>query len=239
MTQRRNSEIVEYTGTTPNIPILFEDDYVIVIDKPANVLSQGDITGDASIPNLLQQYRSQSGHSGNQIHLLHRLDRPVSGLMILAKRSDAAKHLSKQFKEHRIRKSYWAVCEGELPRTGVLQHWLEKREHPVHVVVHPKERSTAKKAILSFRKLEEIEDKEQKLTLAEIHLQTGRPHQIRAQLSFNGNPIVGDVKYGSHFNNTSIHLRSVMLEFEHPKDGSIVRLESYPDPQEHWKSFTY
>lgn len=237
MTQRRNSKIVDYTSTQPRIPIYYEDDYLIIIDKPADLLSQPDYTGDPSILDLIKQHRNERGDSSNNVHLLHRLDRPVSGLMVLAKRKDAAKNLTRQFKEHRVRKSYWVVCHGELPRTGVLQHWLQKKEQPVFVKVHDQDQPKAKKAILSYRTLETKQDAGETFTLAEIHLQTGRAHQIRAQLSHIGHPIVGDVKYGSNQSNMPIHLRSVMLEFEHPHSNEILKFEAYPSTNEQWALF--
>jgi 23S rRNA pseudouridine1911/1915/1917 synthase len=227
MTQRTNSKIVDYTQTKPALPIYFEDEYLIVVDKPADLLSQPDHTGAPAVSEIVKSHAQKS-------HLLHRLDRPVSGLMVLAKRADAARHLAKQFKEHRVRKSYWALCHGQCPQNGVLQHWIKKTTNPVKALVFDDPHPDSKKAVLSFRLLNTQTLDQGVYSLLEVHLQTGRPHQIRAQFAHIGHPIVGDVKYGSDHHSLPLHLRSVMLEFEHPAHGHLFSIESYPESTLNW-----
>jgi 23S rRNA pseudouridine1911/1915/1917 synthase len=228
---------MDYTNTQPNIPIVFEDEHLLVIDKPAGLLSQEDHTGDPDVLSLCKAYlkRSKSTTSTPYLGLLHRLDRPVSGLMLLAKNGNAAQVLSKQIRDRTIQKTYWTVCEGTPPPNGVLtEHLVKDRDRNV-VEVKPRNKKEAKKALLSFATLEQQEQ----LNLLSIHLQTGRPHQIRVQLAAEGYPIWGDYKYGSNQpDGREMALRAVELVFEHPNNKQQMRFEVAPANQMPWSLFS-
>jgi 23S rRNA pseudouridine1911/1915/1917 synthase len=226
---------MKQTQTDPNISIIYEDEHLLLIDKPAGLLSQEDHTGDANVLTLCRQYlgRSQTNHPF--LGLIHRLDRPVSGLMLLAKNRNAADYLSKQVRNRTIQKTYWAVTAGSPPRNGVLTHRLYKNRDTNIVKVVSGSHQKGKQAELSFAKLEESDD----LHLLSVHLQTGRPHQIRVQLSHEGYPIWGDYKYGhSQPDGRTMALRAVELVFKHPKTNQHLHFELAP-PREHpWTQFS-
>jgi len=225
---------MKHTNTNPNIPIVFEDNQLLIIDKPVNVLSQGDHTGDPDILSLCRQYLGRNKNSTPYLGLVHRLDRPVGGLMLLAKTRKAADSLSQQMRDRTLQKTYWAVTSGFPPQNGVLTHHLQKNHNTNIVSVVPKNHKKAKQAILSFAKLEEVDN----LHLLSIHLQTGRPHQIRVQLAEEGYPIWGDYKYGlSQPDGRDIALRSVELILEHPQTKQEMRFELAPQNKEPWSRF--
>ncbi len=230
---------MKYTDTDPNIPIVYEDDHLMVINKPHNLLSQEDHTGDPDVLRLCKRYLSQSqtGSGGNYLGLVQRLDRPVGGLMMLAKNSRAAQVLSRQIRDRLVQKTYLTVVHGKPPANGVLTHYLlkDRRDNVVQTV--SAENKQAKKAVLSFASLQESDH----LSLLSVHLQTGRPHQIRVQLSAEGYPIWGDYKYGTQNkpDGRTIALRATELVFKHPKTKKEMRFELLPPDQEPWNRFTY
>lgn len=230
---------MDYTETEPNIPIIFEDNHLLVISKPHNLLSQEDHTGDPDVLRLCKTYlKEKHGKTGNvYLGLVHRLDRPVGGLMLLAKTSKAAQRLSKQMRDRLIQKTYWTIVHGSSPANGVLTHYLLKnRQTNVVETVAPENRE-GKKAVLSFAKLQEADH----LSLISVHLQTGRPHQIRVQLSAEGFPVWGDYKYGiqNKPDGRTIALRATELIFEHPTTKKEMRFELNPPDEEPWNRFTY
>lgn len=224
------------TETTPDIPIVFEDQDLLIVNKPANMLSQEDQTGDPDVLNLCKEYLARSNpRSGIPfLGLVHRLDRPVSGLMLLAKTGKAAQGLSKQIRDRTIQKTYHAVVEGEPPPNGVLTHYLFKdRDKNIARVVAADDKK-AKEATLSFAKIGESDS----LNLLSIHLQTGRPHQIRVQLAEEGYPIWGDYKYGSDQpDGRDIALRAVELVLNHPAHGGQMQFEAPAPDGEPWNKF--
>lgn len=225
---------MKHTRTDPDIPILFEDDHLMVIVKPVNVLSQEDQTGDPDVLTLCREYLSKNHSGRNSLSLVHRLDRPVGGLMLLAKTSGAAKSLAQQLKDRTIQKTYWAVTFGDPPANGVLTHNLVKDRNRNVVEVTKETHRDAKQAMLSYSRMEEADG----LNLLSIHLHTGRPHQIRVQLSAEGYPIWGDYKYGPEQpDGRNIALRAVELVFIHPHSGEEVRFELPPPNSEPWARF--
>lgn len=224
------------TKTTPDIPIIYEDDQILIVNKPTDVLSQKDHTGDPDVGSLVKRYMQKKSTSSSTpyVGLIHRLDRPVGGLMMLAKTSSAASALSEQMRDRLMTKTYWAVTTGNPPPNGVLTHYLVKNRNKNVVNVLPKDQPDAKQAMLSFAKLEEAGD----FHLLSIHLQTGRPHQIRVQMATEGYPIWGDYKYGhKQPDGRSIALRAVELIFKHPKNGEEVHFELSPPKKEPWVRF--
>ena len=197
--------------------IVFEDNHVLIINKKVGQLVQGDKTGDESLLDSVKNYIKVKEHKPGNVYLglVHRIDRPTSGLVIYAKTSKALSRLTQMVKNREIKKTYWAVVPKEMiPHEQRLVHYLQKNEKNNKATVFPKATIGAKEAILNY-KLVKILDNFQ---LLEIDLETGRHHQIRAQLSKIGVPIKGDLKYGSPRSNPDggIHLHARKLEFLHP-----------------------
>ncbi len=201
------------TGTNPEIEILYEDNHLLAVNKPAGLLSQEDHTGDQDLLTLCKEYlKNEYNKKGNVfLGLLHRLDKPVSGVMLFAKTSKAASRISEQIRKRSIKKSYHAVVEGESPQNGLLQDYLLKNKKTNIVSVVSKKNKAAKKAELIYQR----EQIKQGLSLLNITLITGRPHQIRVQFSNLGYPVYGDQKYGSkHTGKIALHASE--LNFSHP-----------------------
>ncbi len=226
---------MKQTQTDPNISIIYEDEHLLLIDKPAGLLSQEDHTGDMDVLTLCKQYLSRSQNNNPYLGLIHRLDRPVGGLMLLAKSRNAAANLSKQIRNRTVQKTYWAITMGAPPRNGVLTHDLQKDRDANVVEVVTGNQQKGKRAELSFAKLEESDD----LHLLSVHLQTGRPHQIRVQLAHEGYPIWGDYKYGQNQpDGRTMALRAVELVFKHPNTNQHLHFELAPSNEYPWSQFS-
>ncbi|MFN0015863.1 MAG: RluA family pseudouridine synthase [Saprospiraceae bacterium] len=199
--------------------ILFQDSLLLVVDKPSGMPAQADKTGDDS---LLQWAEADCGHA---LHLVHRLDRPASGIVLLAKTKEAMTLLQQQFQSRSIEKEYLAVVEA-LPteQEGTLVHFVQKNAEKNRAFVSTEERPGTERAELAYRLLGSSE----RYHLLLVRLLTGRHHQIRAQLSGIGCPIKGDVKYGARRGNRdrSIHLHAWRIGFEHPGSGEWMCLEA-------------
>ncbi|NIV15279.1 MAG: RNA pseudouridine synthase, partial [Aliifodinibius sp.] len=181
------------------------------------------------------QYLSRSHNNNLYLGLIHRLDRPVGGLMLLAKSRNAASNLSKQIRNRTVQKTYWAITMGSPPRNGVLTHDLQKDRDANIVEVVTDNQQKGKRAELSFAKLEESDD----LHLLSVHLQTGRPHQIRVQLAHEGYPIWGDYKYGQNQpDGRTMALRAVELVFKHPQTNQHLHFELAPSNEYPWSQFS-
>jgi len=204
---------MQYTGTTPDIPIIFEDNHLLVVYKPAGLLSQEDHTGRPDLLNLCKNYiRTEYNKPGKVfLGLLHRLDRPVSGVMVFAKTSKSASRISEQIRSQKVRKRYRAVVYGNPPPNGVLEHYLEKdkQKNMSRIVRQPTRQS--KKAKLSFTTISSTKS----LSLVDINLETGRSHQIRVQFAEIGSPIWGDKRYGKEESGL-ISLHAYSFKLEHP-----------------------
>jgi 23S rRNA pseudouridine1911/1915/1917 synthase len=206
----------------PELGILFEDNHVLVVDKPPGMLSQGDLTGDLDVLTLARQIIKQRDEKPGNVFLglVHRLDRPVGGAMVLAKTSKAAGRLSKQFRERDTEKIYLAVVEGE-PRQkeGQLMHRLQK-DRAARITRVVEEGEPGKPAELVYR----VKGFEERKSLLEVELITGLSHQIRAQLAAIGHPVLGDRKYGSTvlFKPGRIALFARSITFRHPTKKTPV-----------------
>jgi len=198
-----------------NLRILYEDNHLISVYKPSGVPVQPDASGAVSLMDMTREYiRKKYSKPGNVfLGLVHRLDRPVSGVVLFAKTSKAASRISEQIRSRTPEKVYLALVHGEVrPPSGSLVSFLKKGEKKVHTVGEGEEE--AKKASLSYRTLRSAKRK----TLLEIRLHTGRKHQIRVQLAASGHPVEGDVKYGAPYalSGGGIRLTALSLTFEHP-----------------------
>ena len=221
-------------SASPHLEILREDNHVAVVYKPAGLLSQGDLSGDLDVLTVLKAHiKERDRKSGNvYLGLVHRLDRPVAGVMAVAKTSKAAGRLSAAFREGGVIKRYRAVVQGEVQGEGAeLVHRLDKdRAARITRVVS----SGGKRARLEYRVLERHKGR----SLVEVRLHTGLSHQIRAQLAAEGHPIVGDRKYGARDRLPEgpgfIALYSRELVFAHPVRDEEVRVVGDPPPGWIW-----
>lgn len=218
--------------------VVFEDNHLLVINKKAGQLVQGDKTGDESLLDSLKNFiKIKDKKPGNVfLGLVHRIDRPTSGLVIYAKTSKALTRLTQMVKNREIKKTYWAVVpKVEIPKSQRLIHYLKKNEKNNKSTVFPKPSEGAKESILNYEIIKTLDN----FQLLEIDLETGRHHQIRAQLSKIGVPIKGDLKYGSPRSNPDggIHLHARKLEFVHPvTNEKLVLTAKVPENDPVWKA---
>ncbi len=208
------------------VEVLYEDNHLIGVFKPAGLLTQGDETGEASMLDLVREdLRRRHGKTGHVfLGLLHRLDRPVAGVLLLARTSKGASRLSEQIRNRSVRKTYWALT-GKAPRpgpSGALEHFIRKapgRSQRVSTAPHPE----GKEARLRYQVLRRFPG----LFLLEVDLETGRKHQIRAQLAHEGCPILGDFRYGAStpFQEGSLALVARRLQFAQPVSGEPIEIQ--------------
>ena len=221
-----------------NQQIVFEDNHLLIINKKAGQLVQGDKTGDASLLDLIKDFiKKRDQKPGNVfLGLVHRIDRPTSGLVIYAKTSKALTRLTQMVKNREIKKTYWAVVQKTpYPQSQRLVHYLQKNEKTNKAPVFIKPTDNAKESILNYQIIKVLDN----FQLLEIDLETGRHHQIRAQLSKIGAAIKGDLKYGAARSNPDggIHLHARKLEFTHPVTKENLEITA-PVPQNDavWKA---
>ncbi len=221
--------------THPIDRIIFIDNHLIAVTKPAGLLTQPDRNTDESLIDQTRQWIKEKYNKPNNIFLglVHRLDRNVSGVVLFARTSKAASRLSKQFREGTPKKLYRAIVLGKLKEEHTtLVHYLRK-EKSLRATVFPRETPTAKRSELSYEVINSLEKK----SLLEVSLSTGRFHQIRAQMAFIGHPIIGDVKYGAPepLPNQEIALYAHKLVFSHPVSNEEITLTA-PEPKT-WEQF--
>lgn len=221
-----------------NLEILYEDNHILIVNKPAGILSQGDDTGDESIIDIAKDYiKKKYKKEGNVfLGLPHRLDRPTSGILVLAKTSKALQRLSIMFSEGKIHKTYWAVVDKAPPKESeTITHYLIKDSEKNKSKAHDKEVKHSKKASLTYTLI----GASRTYYLLEVELHTGRHHQIRAQLAKIDCHIKGDLKYGSKHSNEDggISLHSRKIEFEHPVSKEMVSATAQPPHDQIWDNF--
>ena len=212
-----------------NLNVLYEDNHIIVVEKKPNILSQSDITGDIDLLSMVKKYiKERYNKPGNvYVGLVHRLDRPVGGIMVFAKTSKAAKRLNEQIKNHEFKKTYLAVLDGTLKnKNDKLVNYLYKDEKLKKSMVVDKSHLKAKLSELNYEVIDYNDDK----TIVKINLITGRHHQIRVQFSNIGYPLVGDQLYGKE-NKKQIMLYAYKLEFIHPTTKEKMTYQILPE----WK----
>lgn len=220
---------------TPQLSVLFEDNHLLVVNKPAGLATMGVAPGEESLWERGRAYLKEKYAKPGNVFLgvVSRLDAAVSGVIVLARTSKAAARLSEQFREGTAEKTYLAIVSGKIapPSTGRLEHWMEKDESQQKMVISTVSRPDLKRALLEFRRIASLGDQS---WLLEVRLLTGRKHQIRAQLAAAGWPICGDRKYGSKQSfPIGIGLHSYSLSLTHPTQQKRVNW-SAPPPKA-WK----
>ena len=204
-------------STKDTLEILFEDNHLLIVNKKSGDIVQADKTGDKPLSEVVKEYIKEKYNKPGDVFLgvIHRLDRPTSGIIIFARTSKALERLNKMLRERNVSKTYWAVIKNNPKNTkDTLIHFLKKNPKNNKSTVFKKEAEGSKKAILHYTIIKNLKN----YSLLEIDLETGRHHQIRAQLSFIGSPIKGDLKYGASRSNKdgSIHLHARKINFTHP-----------------------
>ena len=204
-------------STKDNLEVLFEDNHLLIVNKKSGDIVQGDKTGDKPLSDVVKEYIKEKYNKPGEVFLgvVHRLDRPTSGVIIFARTSKALERLNKMLRERTISKTYWAVVKNTpLKEKDSLIHFLKKNPKNNKSTVFTKETDASKKAILHYSVIKKLDN----YSLLEIDLETGRHHQIRAQLAYIGSPIKGDLKYGASRSNKdgSIHLHARKISYTHP-----------------------
>jgi 23S rRNA pseudouridine1911/1915/1917 synthase len=218
--------------------VLYEDNHLIAVSKRAGVLVQSDQTGDVPLLDLLKVYIKEKYDKPGEVFLgtVHRLDRPVSGLVLFARTSKALERMNELFRSRNVQKTYWAAVGKQPPaEEGTLRHWLVKNEANNTVKAFNRETPGSQHAELDYKLVGRQED----LYLLEVNPLTGRPHQIRVQLASMGCPIAGDLKYGYPKANAdgSILLHSRTLAFVHPVKKEPLRIQAPLPDSAGWKLF--
>jgi len=227
------------TSTKDNLQVLFEDNHIVIVNKRAGDITQGDKTGDKPLSDVVKEYIKEKYNKPGLVFLgvVHRLDRPTSGIIIFARTSKALERLNKMLREKTIKKTYWAVVkESPKKENDTLTNFLKKNPKNNKSTAYSKEIDGSKKAILHYKTIKRLDN----YSLLEVDLETGRHHQIRCQLANIGSPIKGDLKYGFNRSNKdgSIHLHARKINFTHPVSKETVQVTA-PVPNEViWKACT-
>ncbi|AJA69430.1 MULTISPECIES: RluA family pseudouridine synthase [Myroides] len=223
---------MKIVSTPENLQVLHEDNHIIVINKRVGDIVQGDQTGDMPLSEIVKLYLKKKYNKPGEVYLgvVHRLDRPTSGLVVFAKTSKALSRLNESFKNRETQKTYWAVVKDAPPKVeDTLEHFLVRNPKNNTSKAHNKEVPNSKKAKLTYRMFHQLKT----YSTLEIDLYTGRHHQIRCQLSAIGCPIKGDLKYGADRSNPDggIHLHARKLTFIHPVTKETLTIVA-PTPDE-------
>lgn len=218
--------------------VVYEDNHIIIVNKTASEIVQGDKTGDTPLSETVKQYlKEKYAKPGNVfIGVTHRLDRPVSGLVVFAKTSKALTRLNEMFRGSEVQKTYWAVVKNRPSQVeGELVHYLVRNEKQNKSYAYDAERPGSKKAVLHYRLI----GRSQNYFLLEVDLKTGRHHQIRCQLAKMGCPIKGDLKYGFPRSNLdgSICLHARRVRFIHPVSKQLIDVEAPLPSGNLWNGF--
>lgn len=229
--------MTKIVSNSQNLQVIYEDNHIIVVNKRVGDIVQGDRTGDLPLNEVVKSYLKKKYNKPGNVYLgvVHRLDRPTTGIVLFAKTSKALPRLNKMFADKTPKKTYWAVVKNmPLKPNDSLTHWLVKNPKNNKSKAFLKEVTASKKAILHYKTIKQLENH----VLLEIKLETGRHHQIRSQLSAIGCPIRGDLKYGFNRSNSNsgIHLHARFLEITHPVTKELMCFEA-PVPKDNlWQS---
>lgn len=218
--------------------VLYEDNHVIVVNKESGEIVQGDKTGDVPLSDMLKAWLKEKYDKPGNVFLgvVHRLDRPVQGVVVFAKTSKALARLNDMFRKGEVHKTYWALTRQAPPKKeDTLTHWLVRNEKQNKSYAYDMVKPDAKKAVLTYRHLASSD----RYHLMEVQLMTGRHHQIRSQLAKIGCPIKGDLKYGAQRSNPdgSISLLARRVEFVHPVSGQQIAVVAPLPKDSLWQSF--
>ena len=219
--------------------ILYEDNHIIVVSKTSGEIVQGDKTGDKTLCDSVKEYiKEKYAKPGNVfLGIAHRLDRPVSGIVIFAKTSKALSRLNNMFRDGEVHKLYWAITQN-MPQKeeDTLTHWIVRNEKQNKSYAYDREKPGSKKAMLHYKVISSTDN----YTLLAVNLMTGRHHQIRCQLSAIGCPIKGDLKYGSRRSNNdgSISLHARKVEFVHPVSKQPMCIEAPVPDDSLWREIS-
>ena len=214
------------------INVLYEDNHIIVVEKPFNILSQSDSTGDIDLLNMVKDYiKVKYNKPGNvYIGLVHRLDRPTGGIMVFARNSKSAASLNKQFVDHTIAKNYLLICHGKVDKSGKMIDKIKKLENGNSIIS-----DDGKDASLDYELIDY--NKEKDISLVRVKLNTGRHHQIRVQFASRGHYLLGDQRYGVE-DREQICLFCYYLAFEHPVTHEVLEFKEKPENKGYWTFFT-
>ena len=220
--------------------VVYEDNHIIVVNKTASEIVQGDKTGDTPLSETVKQYLKEKYNKPGNVFLgvTHRLDRPVSGLVVFAKTSKALSRLNDMFRNGEVKKTYWAIVRNRPQELeGELTNWLVRNEKQNKSYAYDKEVKDSKKAVLCYKTI----GHSQNYHLLEVDLKTGRHHQIRCQLAKMGCPIKGDLKYGSPRSNPdgSICLHARRIAFIHPVSKENIKIEAPVPSGNLWNGFDF
>ena len=220
--------------------VVYEDNHIIVVNKTASEIVQGDKTGDTPLSETVKQYLKEKYNKPGNVFLgvTHRLDRPVSGLVVFAKTSKALSRLNDMFRNGEVKKTYWAIVRNRPQELeGELTNWLVRNEKQNKSYAYDKEVKDSKKAVLCYKTI----GHSQNYHLLEVDLKTGRHHQIRCQLAKMGCPIKGDLKYGSPRSNPdgSICLHARRIAFIHPVSKESIEIEAPVPSGNLWNGFDF
>ncbi|MEM8506759.1 MAG: RNA pseudouridine synthase [Bacteroidota bacterium] len=230
-------ERATFRSNAGNLLVLFEDNHLIIVNKRSGDIVQGDNTGDIPLSEIVKTYLKIKYNKPGNVYLgvVHRLDRPTSGIVVFAKTSKALSRMNTLFAAGKTQKNYWAIVKNVPPKeSDTLIHWLVRNPKQNKSYAYDREVPQSKKAILNYRMRRKLST----YCLVDILLKTGRHHQIRAQLSAIGCPIKGDLKYGAQRSNKdgSIHLHSRRLAFEHPVKKEPLEITANPPSDPIWNA---
>ncbi|MCL9808665.1 RluA family pseudouridine synthase [Flavobacterium luminosum] len=220
-----------------NLQVLYEDNHIIVVNKRVGDIVQGDKTGDKPLSDVVKEYIKEKYHKPGEVFLgvVHRLDRPTTGIVVFARTSKALTRLNEMFSNRETQKTYWAVVKNRPPKNeDLLIHFLKRNTQNNTSKAYSKEVSDSKKASLDYKIIKELKN----YFVLEIQLHTGRHHQIRSQLSAIGCPIKGDLKYGFDRSNPDggIHLHARKLQFVHPVSKETLEITAPVPDDVIWNS---
>ncbi len=220
--------------------VVYEDNHLIIVNKSSSEIVQGDKTGDKPLSETVKEYIKEAYAKPGNVFLgvVHRLDRPVSGLVLFARTSKALPRLNDMFRKGEVKKTYLAIVHDAPPQEeGRLEHWLVRNEKQNKSYAYDREVPNSKKAVLEYK----LVGRSDNYYLLAVNLMTGRHHQIRCQLSKMGCPIKGDLKYGAKRSNPdgSISLHSYSMEFVHPVSKKLIEVKAEMPNEKLWKSFSF
>ena len=222
-----------------NLKVLYEDNHIIVVVKPAGIPVQADKSGDKDMLTIVKEYIKEKYNKPGNVYLglVHRLDRMVGGVMVFARTSKAASRISEYIRQKTVKKKYLAIVNGKLNVSNekiMLKNYIYKDERNNMSKIVSKDKKNAKEAILEYQVLKNIQYKGKEYSLVDVDLHTGRHHQIRLQFANIGNPLFGDMKYGIDVNKkgNNIALFSYYLSFYHPTKDEYLEFEFKPYEQD-------